>query len=97
MDISSVQTLQVIRRTAEARLRQMSDTFQMLMSSLPNLRAAFDPDELPVEFILRRDSRAAPVGRNVEPVSLAERSTSRIMSAHDVEHRRGQRMPVSHE
>jgi hypothetical protein len=97
MDILSLQTLQVIRRTAAARLRQISDTFQMLMSSLPNLRAAFDPDELPVEFILRRDSRSAPVGRNVEPMSRAARSIRRIVSAHDVEHRRGQRMPVSHE
>jgi hypothetical protein len=96
MHIAS-KTLHIIRRTAAVRLRYMSDTFQMMMSSLPNLRAAIDPDELPVEFILRRDSPSAPGGRNVEPVSSAARSISRIMSAHDVEHRRAQRRPVSHE
>jgi hypothetical protein len=97
MEKSSLQPLQIIRRTAAAGLRQMRNTFQMLMGSLSNVRDAFDPDELPVEFILRRDSPSAPGGRNVEPVSSAARSISRIMSAHDVEHRRAQRRPVSHE
>jgi hypothetical protein len=80
MENAPLRTLQIIRRTAAVRLR---DTFQMLMSSLPNLRAAFDPDELPVEFILRRDSPSAPVGRNVEPASSAARSINRVVFAHD--------------
>jgi hypothetical protein len=50
-------TMQLTRRAAAFRLRQLLDEFHLLMVSFPDLRDAFDPDELPLPFILRRDSR----------------------------------------
>jgi hypothetical protein len=59
---------------AALRLRQLLDEVQMLIGAFPDLRDAFDPDELPLAFILKRDSggserepegtgrRSAPVG-----------------------------------
>lgn len=47
------------RRSAALRLRQLIDEVHLLTSAFPDLRDAFDPDELPIEFILRRDSQAA--------------------------------------
>jgi hypothetical protein len=97
MDRSSLQPLQIIRRAAATGLRQMNDRFQMVMSSLPSLRDAFDSDELPVEFILRRDSSSEPVARHAKPVPSGARSLMPKGSAHDVEHRWGQRKPASDE
>ncbi|PYR89352.1 MAG: hypothetical protein DMF84_24320 [Acidobacteria bacterium] len=48
---------QLTRHRAAFRLRQLLDEIQMLMGSFPDLRDAFDADELPVAFILKRDSR----------------------------------------
>jgi hypothetical protein len=45
---------------AAARLRQLVDEFRMLTSAFPDLRDAFDPDELPIDFILRRDAPSEP-------------------------------------
>jgi hypothetical protein len=44
-------------RRALLRLRQLLDSFRMLVGWSPDLRDAFDPDELPLTFILERDSR----------------------------------------
>jgi hypothetical protein len=45
------------KRGAAFRLRRLLDEFHLLMGSFPDLRDAFDADELPLAFILRRDSR----------------------------------------
>jgi hypothetical protein len=95
MDKSSLPTLDMIRQAAASSLRRMNDELQMLMSSFPNLRDAFDPDDLPVEFILKRDSHLEPVASRVLSVSSAAPSTSGKVSAHDIEHRREQRKPAS--
>ena len=47
---------QLTKRRAAFRLRQLLDEFHLLMGSFPDLEDAFDPDELPLAFILRRDS-----------------------------------------
>lgn len=49
------------------RLRQLIDEFRLLTSGFPDLRDAFDPDELPIEFILRRDSQREPDGELKTP------------------------------
>jgi hypothetical protein len=49
--------MQLTKRRAAFRLRQLLDEFHLLMGSFPDLHDAFDPDELPLAFILRRDSR----------------------------------------
>jgi hypothetical protein len=40
-------------------LHFIADELRLLMSGLPTPQDAFDPDELPLTFILRRDSRRA--------------------------------------
>ena len=57
----SSQTLQITKRMASASLRQLIDEFRFLTSAFPDLRDAFDPDELPIDFILKRDARSEPV------------------------------------
>ena len=53
------------RSTAEARFRELVDELKLLTVAFPHLRDAFDPDELPVSFLLRQgaDRSAARVDR----------------------------------
>jgi hypothetical protein len=53
----SSNTVRLTKGNAAFRLRQLLDEFHLLMGSFPDLHDAFDPDELPLAFILRRDSR----------------------------------------
>ncbi len=60
------------RRTADARFRALLDELKFLTLSFPHLRDAFDRDELPVTFILRRGrdkalARATPRKRLKHP------------------------------
>ena len=59
--------LDLARRGAEARYRELLAELKMLAQAFPHLRDAFDRDELPVNFILRvgRDKAAgsAPTTR----------------------------------
>ena len=54
--------IQLTKRRAAFRLRQLLDEFHLLMASFPDLQDAFDADELPLAFILRRDSRLSDPG-----------------------------------
>jgi hypothetical protein len=50
-------------RGAEARLRELLEEASSLVRLFPALRDSFDPDELPVPFLLRRGAaRAAKAG-----------------------------------
>jgi len=51
------QLLQLLRRRAGFTLHQLLDEIQLLTVSFPNLRDAFDADELPIAFILKRGAR----------------------------------------
>lgn len=57
MEKHSSPMMQLTKRRAAFRLRQLLDRFRFLMPSFPDLHDAFDPDELPLAFIVRRDSR----------------------------------------
>ena len=46
--------LELARRGADARFRELLDELNMLTLSFPHLRDAVDRDDLPVKFILRR-------------------------------------------
>ena len=46
--------LELAKRGAEARYRELLDELKSLSKSFPHLRDSFDRDELPVNFILRR-------------------------------------------
>ena len=48
---------QVTARNAAAGLRYLLGEVKVLTASLPTLQDAFDADDLPLAFILRRDSR----------------------------------------
>jgi hypothetical protein len=93
MDKRSSHTLQITRRAAAIRLRQLIDEFHLLTSSFPDLRDAFDPDELPIEFILKRDSQAEsdptlkPVRRVVTPIVCS-------MPSRGAGHRESRKTPV---
>jgi len=49
-----------LKAGALARLHALASRFAVLTVALPDVRDAFDPDALPISFILERDgSRAA--------------------------------------
>jgi hypothetical protein len=52
----SSQLLQLTRRRAGFTLHQLIDEIQLLTVAFPDLRDAFDADELPIAFILKRDA-----------------------------------------
>jgi hypothetical protein len=54
--------LELAKRGADARFRELLDELKMLTGTFPHLRDSFDRDELPVKFILRkgRDKAATP-------------------------------------
>ena len=64
MDKQASHTMHVTRRMAAHGWRQLADEFRLLMRAFPDLRDAFDPDELPIDFILRRDSQLESVDRD---------------------------------
>jgi hypothetical protein len=45
---------ELAKRGAEARLRELGDELKLLFSAFPDLRKNFDPEELPIGFILRK-------------------------------------------
>ena len=61
MEKHSSPMMQLTKRRAAFRVRQLLDELHMLMASFPDLHDAFDPDELPIAFIIRRDSRLTDV------------------------------------
>ena len=54
MNKHSSQLLQLTRRRAGFTLHQLIDEIQLLTVAFPDLRDAFDADELPIAFILKR-------------------------------------------
>jgi hypothetical protein len=67
--------LELAKRGAVLRFRELAHELDLLLKLFPDLRDSFDPDELPVSFIVKRDgglaeSEAAAVK---EPVSAAAR------------------------
>jgi hypothetical protein len=58
----SSQILQLAKRGAEVRFRELLDEMRYLTLSFPHLRDAVDRDDLPLKFILRRgEEKAGPV------------------------------------
>jgi hypothetical protein len=67
------------RRGAEARLSDLLHELKLLANLFPGLTDSFDPDELPVGFLLKRDSRratAAPSGRRRRMSAAARKAVS---------------------
>jgi hypothetical protein len=58
----SSQILQLAKRGAEVRFRELLDEMKYLTLSFPHLRDAVDRDDLPLKFILRRgEEKAGPI------------------------------------
>lgn len=67
--------LELAKRGAEVRARFLAEELKLLFSAFPHLKDAFDPDELPVPFLLKigaeRPADAPP--RKRKPMSAAAR------------------------
>ena len=63
------------RRGAAARLRELADEAKQLLKVFPDLRASYDEDELPLNFILRKGARKSATGirRRRRKMSAAQR------------------------
>jgi len=84
--------LELARRGAALRLRELANELDILFSAFPDLRDAFDSDELPVSFIMRRDARRArakAVTRQRPMSAAARRAVSRRMKKYWAERRTG--------
>lgn len=83
--------LELARRGAALRLRELANEVELLLDLFPDLGEAFDPDELPVSFLVRSGAAEAQ-GKAVsakKPWSAAARkAASRRMKQH-WEKRRG--------
>jgi hypothetical protein len=51
--------MDLAKRGAAARLSELVHEAEMLLGLFPSLRASFDPDELPTNFILKRGAQRA--------------------------------------
>jgi uncharacterized protein (DUF2461 family) len=61
MDKKFSHLLQLGRRGAERRFGALMNELTFLFASLPHLSDAFDADDLPLPFIIKRDARDARV------------------------------------
>jgi hypothetical protein len=55
--------LDLAKRGAEARFRELTSELKLLVDLFPHLRDAVDDDELPVSFIIQRDAASPAPGR----------------------------------
>ena len=84
--------LELAKRGAALRLRELANELDILLSAFPDLHDAFDADELPVSFIVRRDARRARAKavRRQKPMSAAaKRAVSQRMKKYWAERRTG--------
>lgn len=84
--------LDLAKRGAALRLRELVNEAELLLDLFPDLRDAFDPDELPVSFIVKSDARrvgARPVRRQSAPSAATKKPGSRAMRQEFAERRAG--------
>lgn len=91
--------MQLTKRRAAFRLRQLLDELHLLLASFPDLHDAVDADELPLAFILRRDSRLtkASAGPRQTSSPRANDPVRRRTASLRTQSRRGRRKQMSHE
>jgi hypothetical protein len=86
--------LELAKRGAALRLRELANELDILLGAFPDLHDAFDADELPVSFIMRRDARRAKakaVTRQRAMSAAGRRAVSRRMKKYWAERRTGQK------
>jgi hypothetical protein len=82
MQKHSAPVRQFTRPGTASGLRYLLDEVQMWMVALPDLHDAFDEDNLPLAFILRRDSGDAgadPWERSAPPASQVDQRRTRAV------------------
>jgi hypothetical protein len=88
----SSHVLELARRGAAVRLRELAREVELLLDLFPDIGETFDADELPVTFILRRDARGTEAGR-VSPrkarVAADRKAVTRRVKQDWVERRAG--------
>ena len=62
MSDAPVRIIDLTKRGAALRLREIAHELHLLLELFPDLEDAFDEDELPVSFILKRDARGTRSG-----------------------------------
>jgi hypothetical protein len=74
--------LELAKKGAEARFRELLDESALLLVSFPHLRDAFDKDELPISFILKRDAdrRNAKASRRRKMSAAARKAVGERMT-----------------
>src|SRR5437016_9500688 len=85
MDKQFTHCLQLGRRGAERRFGELMNELSFLFASFPHLSEAFEADELPLSFIIKRDARDARA-----KTSRRYRSTQTSVTT------RGARRPKNH-
>ena len=86
----SFSILKCTGRQAAAWFRARTERVQILIAFIPSLRDAFNADDLPLSFILKRDSRASeptPERRDRPTSASGGRGTSPVYYAHRAERR----------
>lgn len=72
---SPTHALEAAKRNAEARFRELMDELRLLTVAFPHLREAFDPEDLPISFLLKRGAVRAARPRRRPTKGLAKRAT----------------------
>ena len=88
MDKQFLQLLQLGKRGAERRCRALMNELAVLFASFPHLTDAFDADELPISFIIKRDAhdaRADGVSRHKSARAASTRVVGRRLSKVDTD------------
>jgi len=82
--------LELAKRAAALRLRELANELDLLLRAFPDLHDAFDADELPVSFIVKRDARRARMGAVTRPKPMsaaAKRAVSQRVKKYWAERR----------
>jgi hypothetical protein len=64
------------RSKAEARFRELVDELKLLTVAFPHLREAYDPEDLPVNFLLKRGADRAAKRANRPAATRAKGRTA---------------------
>lgn len=75
MSERTARVARLTRQGAALRLREIAHELRLLVELFPDIEDAFDDDELPVSFILRRDAAAA--AKSSQPVEPNAAGTAR--------------------
>ncbi len=72
---TSAHLLDLAKRGAEVRARFLAEELKLLFAAFPHLADAFDPDELPISFLLKAgaERQVGRRSRTRKPMSAAAR------------------------